>query len=173
MDMTTQLLQDMIRFSAGDPRRIHHMVKMLSFANMIADAEGLGGKELTCLQAAAILFDCGYKQSQQIYQDMSGKHLEELSPMIARAMLAKHGLDPQIIDHICELLETSHTYRDVEGLDHQILIEADFLVDFFDDNCAEIAIRKALKNVFRTETGKTLCRTIYNIEEDSAAEHLI
>ena len=173
MDMTTQLLQDMVRFSTGEPRRIHHMVKMLSFANMIADAEGLKGKDLTCLQAAAILFDCGYKTSQEIHQDMTTKHLEELSPRIARAMLAKQGLDPQLIDHICELLETSHTYRDVEGLDHQILIEADFLVDFFDDNCAEIAIRKALKNIFRTETGKALCRSIYNIEETSESESLI
>ena len=41
-----------------------------------------------------------------------------------------------------------HTYKDVDGLDYQILLEADFLVNGDESNLTKEAIEKMKKNVF-------------------------
>lgn len=52
-------------------------------------------------------------------------------------------------------------YSNIDGIDYQILVEADFLVNFYEDNLAKDAIDTALQKIFRTEAGKTLCRLCY------------
>ena len=46
-------------------------------------------------------------------------------------------------------------------MDHQILIEADFLVNLFENNRPAETIRSAYERIFRTETGKLLCRRMF------------
>jgi hypothetical protein len=59
------------------------------------------------------------------------------------------------------LIGHHHTYTNVDGIDYQILIEADFLVNFFEDNIAEAGIREAYNNIFKTETGRKICRDMF------------
>jgi hypothetical protein len=61
------------------------------------------------------------------------------------------------------LIGHHHTYTNVDGIDYQILIEADFLVNFLEDNVAEDGIMKAYNNIFKTETGKKICREMFSI----------
>ena len=56
-----------------------------------------------------------------------------------------------------------HTYTNVTGMDYQILIEADFLVNFEEENTDTEAIKKVYKNIFKTKTGKEFCRNIFDI----------
>ena len=51
-----------------------------------------------------------------------------------------------------------HTYTDIQGLDYQILVEADFLVNLYEDSSPPEAQRAAYQKIFKTETGKRLCR---------------
>ena len=46
-----------------------------------------------------------------------------------------------------------HTYNEIEGLDYQILVEADFLVNLFEDGSSREAAQKVQKNIFKTNTG--------------------
>ena len=55
-----------------------------------------------------------------------------------------------------------HTYKDVDGLDYQILLEADFLVNGDESNLTKEAIEKMKKNVFKTKTGIELLNHILN-----------
>ena len=57
-----------------------------------------------------------------------------------------------------------HTYKDIDGIDYQILVEADFLVNMFEGEMSMDAIKSALNKVFRTDTGKKYCCLIYSIE---------
>ena len=54
---------------------------------------------------------------------------------------------------ICWLVGHHHTYHVCEDPDYQILIEADFLVNLYEDQENEEAIRAVRKNIFRTKSG--------------------
>ena len=54
-----------------------------------------------------------------------------------------------------------HTYQNIDGLDYQILVEADFLVNLFEDNLSKEATVNAYQNIFKTETGKRICKEMF------------
>lgn len=54
-----------------------------------------------------------------------------------------------------------HTYKDVDGLDYQILLEADFLVNGDESNLTKEAIMKKEKNIFKTKTGIELIKSYF------------
>ena len=68
--------------------------------------------------------------------------------------------------HSCAMLPIAHhhTYNNIDGIDYQILVEADFLVNMCEDELSEEALQNAYQNIFRTETGKKICREMYDIE---------
>ena len=47
------------------------------------------------------------------------------------------------------------------GIDYQILVEADFLVNFLEDNVPKENIRKVYETIFKTETGKQMCEEMF------------
>lgn len=51
-----------------------------------------------------------------------------------------------------------HTYKDIDGLDYQILVEADFLVNYFENGLDKEHIKKSAEKIFKTETGKKNCK---------------
>ena len=48
-------------------------------------------------------------------------------------MLCALGYDEAVIDRVLFLIAHHHTYTGIEGEDYQILVEADFLVNLFED----------------------------------------
>ena len=80
-------------------------------------------------------------------------------------MLAKLSYDPPIVDRVCDLIGRHHTYTNIDGLDCQILIEADFLVNLYEDHISKEGIASALKNIFRTHTGTMMCKRMFNLED--------
>ena len=57
-----------------------------------------------------------------------------------------------------------HTYNNIDGIDYQILVEADFLVNICDDNLTKEAALKAYNCIFKTECGKKICREMFRLE---------
>ncbi len=64
---------------------------------------------------------------------------------------------------ICFLIAHHHTYTNVQGEDYQILIEADFLVNLYEEDASEDAIKTALKNIFHTDTGTKICKAMFKV----------
>ena len=83
---------------------------------------------------------------------------------------AKLGYAPDVIDRVCYLVGHHHTYGQVDGLDYRILIEADFLVNLYEDSCSHEAIRHAYETMFRTASGKALCRAMFRLEDEKEEE---
>ena len=156
-----ELMLKMIEFDAGDARRIQHFVKVASFARTIGQGEGMDADALLTLEAAAIVHDIGIRPSEEKYGDSTGKHQEELGPEPARKMLAELGFGEARCERVAYLVGHHHTYTDIDGLDYQALVEADFLVNLFEDGISEKGIRMACQNVFRTAAGKRLLATMF------------
>ena len=158
------LYQKMIDYYEGDAKRIQHFVKVHSFASLIAHMERLSDEQLIVLEAAAYVHDIGIKPAERLYGSSNGKYQEQLGPEQAEFMLKKCGFSDEQIKRICYLVGHHHTYTDIDGADYQILLEADFLVNIYEDNSSFEAIENAYKNIFKTESGKSICKTMYSIK---------
>ena len=84
----------------------------------------------------------------------SGPQQELEGPPVAAALLPACGYTPEACARICYLIGRHHTYTDIDGADYQILVEADFLVNIFENGMEQEAARKVRDNIFKTKTGK-------------------
>lgn len=159
------LAQQMIEFDQGDPKRIQHFIKVHSFAALIGRAEGLDAAALFTLEAAALVHDIGIHPAEEKFGRCDGKLQEQEGPAPARAMLAGLGFAPEVIERVCWLVAHHHTCTGVDGLDHRILLEADALVNLYEDGCGPQTVRTVLERVFRTPSGTRLCRTMFGVTE--------
>jgi HD superfamily phosphodiesterase len=153
----------MISLYTGDAKRIQHFCKVHSYAKLIAEQENVGKDTLLILEAAALTHDIGIHISEEKYGNCNGKHQEEEGPALAKQLLSDLGFDEKVSERVQYLIGHHHTYSNIEGIDYQILVEADFIVNFFEDNVKEEGIREAYNNIFKTETGKKICREMFSI----------
>lgn len=152
----------MILFDRGDARRIQHFLKVYQFAALIGKLEGLSPEQQEILEIAAILHDIGIIPSEKKYGISNGKLQEQEGPAYARELLNRiSGYGQEFIERVCFLIAHHHTYEGVDGLDWQILLEADFLVNSFEKNMTEEAIKKFRASVFRTKSGIALLNNQY------------
>lgn len=161
MNRSAEVLAAMVRYYAGDAKRINHFVKVYGYAKAIGELEGLDGQTLKTLEIAALTHDIGIKISEQKYGSASGHNQQIEGPPEAKKLLDEIGIDPEIIDRCCWLIAHHHTYGNIDTMDHQILFEADFLVNAYEEKMMSSAIESARKKIFRTKSGKMLLDEIF------------
>lgn len=146
-----RLMRAMINYDRGDAPRIQHFVKVHDFAATIGISENLDEETQLILEATAILHDIGIHPAETKYGNCNGKAQEELGPGEARKLLAEVGgfTDTQT-ERICWLIGHHHTYDNVKAADHRILLEADFLVNSFEDHLSIKGIITFRDKVFRS-----------------------
>lgn len=103
--------------------------------------------------------------AEEKYGRCDGKLQEQEGPIIAQKMLSQLGFENYIVERICFLIGHHHTYDNIDGLDYQILVEADFLVNLYEDDAGNRAIDKAYKHIFKTETGKKIFRLMFGMKK--------
>ena len=164
--LNEKLIMKMTAFNQGDPKRIQHFIKVYEFAHMIGILEGLDEKTQKILDIAAIMHDIGIRPSEEKYGQCNGRLQEQEGPGYARTMLLDFPeITQEETDRVCYLIGHHHTYTDVDGLDYRILLEADFLVNAYEDEMKEDGIRTFRNNVFRTKTGTELLDTMFDLKD--------
>lgn len=164
MNKNNELIQAMITYYAGDPKRIQHFLKVFEFARLIGESEQLDAQTQHILETAAIVHDIGIKNAEEKFGSCNGKLQEQEGPAPARELLSSLSYTSEVIDRVCYLVAHHHTYKNVDGLDYQILLEADFLVNLYEDGLDTSAAYNALKNIFKTTTGRNICKTMFHLE---------
>ena len=162
--MISSLIDEMIAYDKGDPRRIQHFMKVHDFARTIGQLEGLNDDTLYILESAAVVHDIGIHVCEDKYGSCEGKLQEKEGPALAKEMLERLGYEQEVINRICYLVGHHHTYTNIDGVDYQILVEADFLVNLYEDGVSPDAVRKAYQNIFKTEKGRKICRNMFGIQ---------
>ncbi len=158
-----KLFMAMYQYYAGRPDYTQHLVKVNSFARQIGRAEGLDAATQEILEVAAIVHDIGIKNAEKVHGSISGEFQEIEGPPEAKTMLEKLGYSAQIIERVCFLVGHHHTYDKIDGMDYQILIEADFLVNIHESNMGKDAAASVYKNIFRTDAGKKICGVMFGV----------
>ena len=157
-----KLIAAMTDYDKGDAMRIQHFMKVHDYAVTIATLEGVGENLMSILESAAILHDIGIHVSEEKYGSSNGKYQEKEGPAEACKLLSSlGGYSKEQIDRICYLIAHHHTYTDVDEIDYRILLEADFLVNSFEDNASIESIKHAKESFFETETGKHILDTMF------------
>lgn len=162
-----RLIAEMTGYFSGDPKRIQHFIKVYTFAKTIAKIELLDGYTADILYTAAIVHDIGIKPAEEKYgKGVCGGDLQqELGTEPARTMLSELGYSKKCIERVCFLIAHHHTYTGVEGLDWQILIEADFLANAYEDGLSKENVIKFRDKVFRTDSGIRLLNDMFGLKQ--------
>lgn len=160
--MIGMIISDMIQYFDGDIRRVNHFLKVYGYAKAIGEMEGLNKKEQYILEIAALTHDIGIKNSEIKYHSTAGKYQQIEGPPEANKLLKNLCTDEMIIERVCWLIAHHHIYTNITGNDYQILVEADFLVNAFEDNMTYLAIQTAKEKIFRTTAGKKYLEDLYH-----------
>ena len=160
---TDKLIECVIEYFEGDVKRIQHMIKVYSLASHIAKMEKVDERTRYILETAAIVHDIGIKISEEKHGNCSGKLQERYGPREAQKLLLKLCYDEELIERVKYLVGHHHTYEDITGIDYQILVEADFLVNMHEEDMTEEQIKKVYSTIFRTDSGMKMCEQIYSV----------
>lgn len=158
-----ELTMKMVEYDAGDAKRIQHFIKVHKFAAMIARMEALNSEQRMITEAAAIVHDIGIHLCEEKYGACGGKLQEQEGPALAEKMLNSLGFPDNVVERVCFLVGHHHTYDKIDGMDYQILVEADFLVNLYEDELPKENIQKAYEKIFKTGSGRRLCKAMYQL----------
>ena len=146
-----------------DTRRINHALKVLGFAERIAAGENVPAAMRETIVITALLHDTGIKEAERKYHSSAGPYQEQEGPAIVRAMMARNQEEPALIERVAYIVGGHHTAAKNDGLDFQIIWEADLLVNIDEDGLT--ANREQLPVIieknFRTPTGRRIAQETY------------
>ena len=151
----------MIAQACGNKHDIAHFLKVYTYARLIGEKEQLDARTQETLEITAVIHDIACPLCREKYGNASGKHQEQESAPLVEAFLEDTGVDEAMKERISYLVCHHHTYADVDGMDYQILLEADFLVNADESQMSEAAIRHARETFFKTRTGTELLDSIF------------
>ena len=150
-----------IAYDAGDARRVQHFLKVYAFCRVIGQGEGLDADTQNTLEAAAVLHDIGIHEAERKHGSCAGKYQEMEGPAVAAPLLAEAGADEAEIARVLWLIAHHHTYNASEDTDFRILLEADFLVNAYEDALPHGACEQACSRIFRTQAGRSFLSDLY------------
>ena len=160
MDNSSVMLA-MTDYFAGDIKRISHFIKVHGFAMAIGKSEGLDERTLDILEVTAYTHDIGIKISEEKYNSSSGYYQQIEGPAEAQKLLKPLGYDDEFIERVKYLISRHHRYNNIDGMDCQILIEADFIVNVYEDEVKPETVKDIYEKIFKTESGKRIMRDLY------------
>jgi len=164
-DRVAQAVIKMIRFYKEESdvviHDVNHFMKVWGFARTIGTAEGLDPMTQETLELAAIAHDIACPLCRRKYGNADGKAQEREGGALTLDFYKEFSLPAEQLDRICYIVAHHHTYDGVDGLDWQIMLEADFLVNADESGLGGEAIKNFKRRVFRTETGCRLLDSMY------------
>ncbi len=144
-----------------DVRRINHALKVFSYAQIIGKLENIPPETQKIIEISALLHDIGIKICEEKYGSVAGKYQEIESPPIAKQLLHKFTVPEKELNRILFIIGNHHSYNKIDDIDFQILVEADFLVNFEEGNEPTSSIPSVKKKIFKTKTGIRFLETIF------------
>lgn len=146
------------------PYGIEHTNQVLRNAEMIMDGESTPEETRVIVSLASILHDIGALEAQRKHGSMAG-HLQEIEgPPIAREILNGAGVDAATVERVCFIVGHHHSPEKIDGIDFQIVWEADTLEALLHgpERSDPAALLEKVEANFRTSSGRTLAMQMIN-----------
>ena len=156
-------IKEKIVLNSHNPKDIHHLLKVHSFATMISNIEVEDQHVKDLIEIEALVHDIACPLCRIKYGNTNGHYQEIESKDLLLEFFKDIPINDQDLNQIIYVVSHHHTYTNVKTIDHQILLEADFLVNSYEMNLDIKEIIDFRNNVFKTNTGIQLVNSIYNI----------
>ena len=163
MKSVSEILDRMIAWPGSTVQDIEHLMKVWAYARLIGQLEGLDDHALYVLEIAAIVHDIACPSLRARTGQCNGKLQEREGAPLAAEFLKGMELPQADIDRVCFLVGHHHTFTGVDGIDWQILLEADYLVNASESHYTRENIRSFAEKICRTPSGRRLFTSIYHV----------
>lgn len=158
-----QLTARMIAFSEGNTHDSDHLLKVWAYAKTIGELEGLDEETQFTLELAALTHDIACALCREKYgAALWDKQEQEGAPMV-RQFLSDTDLSDACIERVAYLVGHHHTLSNIDGMDYQILIEADFLVNAAEKGLHKNEAADFIGKYFRTESALSLAKALFTL----------
>lgn len=155
-----QIMEKMITLSDGNIHDIDHLIRVWTFAKTIGELEGLDEEKKFILGIAAITHDIACPLCRKKYGNTNGKHQEAEGAPMVKAFLEDAGIDAAQIDRVAYLVGHHHTFSDIDGMDYQILVEADYIANASENGYSRANINNFIEKIMKTDSGKRLLTAV-------------
>ncbi len=157
----SQIMEKMIAFSDGNIHDIDHFIRVWTYARTIGELENLDRETQFLLEVAAITHDIACPLCRIKYGNTNGKYQEEEGVSMVKEFLSDTGIAEEVIDHVAFLVSHHHTFSGIDGIDYQILIEADYIANATESGYSQENIVNFMQKIMKTEGGKQILKAIY------------
>jgi hypothetical protein len=123
--------------------------------------EKLSAETQFVLELTAILHDIGISVSEAKYGYSNGQLQELEGPPVALEILESLQVHPDVTNRVCFIVSKHHTFSAIDGLDFQLLVEADFLVNAVEEEVSTEGADKFVSINFKTESGRKLIMELF------------
>ena len=159
----SQIINKMIVFSEGNIHDIDHFIRVWTYAKTIAELEQLDSETQYILEVAAITHDIACPLCREKYGNTNGKYQEEEGVPMVEAFLNDAGLSVYQMERIKYLVGHHHTLSGIDGIDYQILVEADYIANASENGYDRKNIDSFLNRIVKTSTGKQLIKSMFRL----------
>ncbi len=156
-----QIMEKMLAFSEGNIHDIDHLLRVWSYAKTIGELEKPDRDTQFVLEAAAIVHDIACPLCREKYGNTNGKYQEREGEPMVRAFFADSDLSAEQIDRIAWLVAHHHTFNEIEGIDYQILVEADYIANASENGYSRENIKIFMENIMRTDSAVSLTKAVF------------
>ncbi|MBN2468492.1 MAG: HD domain-containing protein [Deltaproteobacteria bacterium] len=161
---------EMKRYFGPDERRIDHALKVARYAEKIATREQ---GDVAVVLTAAYLHDIGISEAERKYESTASHFHETEGPPVARDILKRAGVDPELVEKVCEIIARHHHPENHETVEFKAVHDADLLVNLEEENIIASMSRKDavrfIKTTLLTDSGRALARSILLPKQHASA----
>ena len=157
----SQIMEKMIAFSDGNIHDIDHFIRVWTYARTIGELENLDRETQFLLEVAAITHDIACPLCRVKYGNTNGKYQEEEGVPMVKEFLSDTGIAEEVIDRVAFLVGHHHTFSGIDGIDYQILIEADYIANATENGYGQESVVNFMQKIMKTEGGKQILKAIY------------
>ena len=159
----SQMMEKMIAFSEGNIHDIDHLIRVWTYAKTIGELAHLEEDTQFLLEVAAITHDIACPLCREKYGNTNGKHQEEECARMVRDFLSDTGMTKEQINRVSYLVGHHHTFTDIDGMDYQILVEADYIANATENGYSKQNAENFMQKIMKTESGKQILASIFGI----------
>ena len=162
----SQIMEKMIVFSNASIHDIDHLIRVWTYAKTIGELEGLDAEKQLILEVAAITHDIACPLCREKYGNTNGKHQEEEGTRMVRNFLTDSGMTEAQISRVSYLVGHHHTFTAIDGLDYQILVEADYIANASENGYSADNVRNFMDRIMKTDSGKRITTTVFGLNRE-------
>ena len=156
-----EIMLKMIEFSEGNIHDIDHFIRVWNFARIIGKYEMISEEEQFILEIAALTHDIACPLCRIKYGNTNGKYQETEGILLVDKFLSEFSLTTDIKERIKYLVGHHHTFKNINTIELQILIEADYIANASENNYSTVNINNFIEKICKTKTGERLLRQIF------------